>query len=72
MNNDLQSEYDGLMETYIGDPETGLLHRTRSACRVSNGVFYLNWRTALIHGYSLCQCCRAQAASVLIALPGGA
>jgi hypothetical protein len=48
---------DFSLDAYIGDPDTGLLHRVRSGCDVGGGVFYLNWRTAVVHGYDLCACC---------------
>ncbi len=51
-----------LVDAYVGDPDTGLLHRLRAGCAVSGGVFYLNWRTAIVHGYNLCSCCATNVA----------
>lgn len=60
-----------LWEAYVGDPDSGLLHRAGSSCTVSSGVFYLNWRTALVHGYRLCACCRIERAPSRVSPSGG-
>lgn len=47
------------LEAYVGDAETGVVHRYRVGCAGIAGVFFLDVRTALIHGYRLCACCAA-------------
>lgn len=42
---------------YIGDAETGLVHRCSSDCTVSVSQLFLDVRTALVRGYQLCSCC---------------
>ena len=44
-------------EAYVGDPETGLVHRHAIGCPTIEGVFFLYIQTALVHGYRLCRCC---------------
>ena len=45
------------LEAYVGDAETGVVHRYRVGCANVEGVFFLDVRTALVHGYQLCACC---------------
>jgi uncharacterized NAD-dependent epimerase/dehydratase family protein len=51
-----------LVDAYVADPDAGVLHRLRAGCAVPGGVFYLNWRTAVVHGYDLCHCCAVNVA----------
>ncbi len=48
------------LEAYVGDVETGVVHRYRAGCADIAGVFFLDVRTALVHGYRLCACCGVQ------------
>ncbi len=48
------------LEAYVGDTETGVVHRYQAGCANVEGPFYLDVRTALVHGYQLCGCCAAQ------------
>ena len=48
------------LEAYVGDAETGVVHRYRTGCTEIKGVFFLDVRTALSHGYRLCACCAAR------------
>ena len=47
------------LETYIGDPDTGVVHRSQAGCLAIDGVLFLDVRTALVRGYRLCACCAA-------------
>ncbi len=51
------------LEAYVGDAETGVVHRYRVGCANIEGIFFLDVRTALIHGYQLCACCAAPRAT---------
>ena len=42
---------------YVGDLETGLVHRCTSDCVVTTSQMFLDVRTALVRGYQLCSCC---------------
>lgn len=42
---------------YVGDAETGIVHRIGSSCGVSTNEVFLDVRTAIIRGYQLCRCC---------------
>lgn len=42
---------------FVGDMETGLLHRCASDCEISVGQVFLDARAALVRGYNLCGCC---------------
>ena len=48
------------LEAYVGDTETGVVHRYRVGCPNVEGAFFLDVRTALVHGYRLCTCCGAR------------
>lgn len=43
---------------FIGDTETGIVHRAHSACEADTSEAFLDLRTALVRGYSMCTCCR--------------
>ncbi len=48
------------LEAYVGDPETGLVHRHRLGCSNIWGVFFLSLETALVYDYRLCTCVGSQ------------
>lgn len=43
---------------YVGDTETGVVHRVGSGCEVIMMEVFLDVRTAIVRGYQLCSCCR--------------
>jgi hypothetical protein len=43
---------------YVGDTETGVVHRVGSDCEVITVEVFLDVRTAIVRGYQLCSCCR--------------
>lgn len=44
-------------EAYVGDPEINVVHRYRSGCPGTVGVFFLVLETARAYGYHCCPCC---------------
>ena len=42
---------------YCGDSETGLVHCRDADCSAEASEPFLDVRTALVRGYSLCPCC---------------
>lgn len=42
---------------YVGDLETGLVHRSTSTCVIISSQMFLDVRTALVRGYEMCSCC---------------
>ncbi len=46
------------MIRFVGDPETGIVHRVHSPCDVDTSEAFLDVRTAIVRGYRLCACCR--------------
>lgn len=45
---------------YVGDSETGIVHRIGSPCVVIPNEVFLDVRTAIVRGYRLCSCCRLE------------
>ncbi len=43
---------------FIGDVETGIVHRAQTGCEANTSEAFLDLRTALVRGYSVCTCCR--------------
>ena len=44
------------LEAYVGERETGLVHRHQTGCPNVWGVFFLSLQSAVVHGYRLCAC----------------
>lgn len=49
------------LEAYVGERETGLVHRHQIGCPNVWGVFFLSLQSAVVHGYRLCTCAEPQA-----------
>ena len=45
------------VDAYLGDTDTGVVHRFQARCAAPDGVFFLDMRTALVRGFRLCACC---------------
>lgn len=43
---------------YVGDTDTGMVHVRESSCSAEASELFLDLRTAMIRGYSLCRCCQ--------------
>lgn len=43
---------------FVGDAETGIVHSALSTCAAETSEAFLDLRTAIVRGYSLCACCR--------------
>ena len=45
------------VDAFIGDEDTGVVHRSDAWCANRDGVLFLDVRTALVRGYEICSCC---------------
>lgn len=60
----------GSLVQYLGDSETGLVHRADAdGCDAEAHELFLDLRTALVRGYRLCPQCAVEAAALPRRMP---